>query len=577
MVKTEKLRIEGMTCINCENRIAQVLRSVDGISRVSVSYERGEAEITYDNERITHDKIVAIIEVLDYRVLPDQAKQPSRLWWVVGISIVIVALYEILQVTGVLNLLVPGQLAESGMGYGMLFIIGLMTSVHCIAMCGGINLSQCIPDKESTQLHKKNGRKTVLPALLYNAGRVASYTVMGLILGTVGYLVGGATGGNGISVWLQGILKLVAGLFMVIMGINVLDIFPGLRKFTLRVPRFITRRVSRERAKRTQPLLVGLLNGLMPCGPLQSMWLVALATANPFAGALSMFLFALGTVPLMLGLGSLVSVLGKQFAKQVRLVGAILVVVLGLAMISQGGLLSGWLSPDLLWILILLAAACGILLSIPVNKKTVSYLLRAASLFLIIGTILVWNGYQNRVIAEAAADETASASLESQEKENKTGGQESESGGLENGVQIVRSTLERGQYPTITVEAGTPVKWIIDAPEGSINGCNYRMYISDYDITYTFQEGENVIEFTPTTAGTVSYHCWMGMIYGMIQVTEPGEEAPELSETDSNVSVNTVGSCCGSGSQSTAGSCCQTGDEEIDWDSLPKLADPCCE
>ena len=64
-----------------------------------------------------------------------------------------------------------------------------------------------------------------------------------------------------------------------------------------------------------------------------------------------------------------------------------------------------------------------------------------------------------------------------------------------------------------------PVRWIIDAPAGSINGCNYKMLLQAYDITYTFQEGENILEFTPTEPGTISYSCWMGMIRGTITVT----------------------------------------------------------
>ena len=88
------------------------------------------------------------------------------------------------------------------------------------------------------------------------------------------------------------------------------------------------------------------------------------------------------------------------------------------------------------------------------------------------------------------------------------------------GVQVITSTLSPGVYPNITVEAGTPVRWIIDAPEGSINGCNYKMLVQEYGITHTFEEGENVIEFTPTEAGTVSYSCWMGMIRGNITIVE---------------------------------------------------------
>lgn len=88
------------------------------------------------------------------------------------------------------------------------------------------------------------------------------------------------------------------------------------------------------------------------------------------------------------------------------------------------------------------------------------------------------------------------------------------------GVQIVNSTLSSGSYPNITVQAGVPVRWTIEAPEGSINGCNNRIVIQDYDIEYTFHTGENVIEFMPTEAGTVSYSCWMGMIRGSIYVMD---------------------------------------------------------
>lgn len=203
------------------------------------------------------------------------------------------------------------------MGYGMLFVIGLITSVHCIAMCGGINLSQCIPQPSNASDVSGSSRALdiFLPALLYNTGRVISYTAIGFLLGLVGMLLGAGTQTE-ISYFLQGSLKMIAGIFMVIMGINMLGIFPWLRPLTLRIPRFLSTKVLKKRASSRQPLFVGLLNGLMPCGPLQSMQIVALACQNPFSGALSMFLFSLGTVPLMLGLGSLVSVLGKRFAKK---------------------------------------------------------------------------------------------------------------------------------------------------------------------------------------------------------------------------------------------------------------------
>ena len=217
-------------------------------------------------------------------------------------------------------------LAEAGMGYGMLFLIGLLTSVHCLAMCGGINLSQCLP---------QTGGSPLRASALYNLGRVISYTLVGFIVGALGSAItlGGA---------FKGIIQIVAGVFMVIMGVNMLGICPWLSRLTPRMPFiFLSKKVDAEKGKSKSPLLVGLLNGLMPCGPLQAMQIYALSTGSPVKGAVSMLLFSLGTVPLMFGLGALSAFLTKKFTRKVMTAGAVLVTVLGLIMFSQGAALSG--------------------------------------------------------------------------------------------------------------------------------------------------------------------------------------------------------------------------------------------
>ena len=88
-------------------------------------------------------------------------------------------------------------------------------------------------------------------------------------------------------------------------------------------------------------LYIGLLNGLMPCGPLQAMQLYALSTGSPVTGALSMFCFCLGTVPLMLGFGLVSGRLNKRFGKPMRLVSGALVLLMGMAMLSGGLNLAG--------------------------------------------------------------------------------------------------------------------------------------------------------------------------------------------------------------------------------------------
>lgn len=469
----KRLRISGMTCINCQNKIGHKLKNTVGIKEAVVSYNTGYADITYDSDIITVEDIEGIIKKLGYRVLKETEKTQNDIKKMISMLVIIVSLYVLFQQLGILNLLVPSQLADTKMGYGMLFMIGMITSVHCIAMCGGINLSQCIPSDKNREEHNHHKRDkhhgdgnrsvskldTFKPAFLYNFGRVFSYTAIGCFLGFIGMIIGGGSGG-GISTLFQGILKMIAGVFMVIMGINMLGIFPWLRQFNLRMPKFLAIRIGRKKAAGGQHFAVGLLNGLMPCGPLQSMQLVALASGNPFTGALSMFSFSLGTVPLMLGFGSLVSALGKKFSKEIMNVGAVLVVVLGLAMLSQGGSLSGILLPKQLG---------------------------------------VWSS------SKESAD--ASGKIE-----------------IQDGKQVINSTLSSGKYPNITVQMGIPVKWIIDAPEGTINGCNYKMLLKEYGIEHTFDEGENIIEFTPGESGAVQYTCWMGMIRGNIFVVDENKK-----------------------------------------------------
>ncbi|MDR3051370.1 MAG: sulfite exporter TauE/SafE family protein, partial [Oscillospiraceae bacterium] len=501
IVRTGRLHIGGMTCVNCQNKIEKKLRNTAGIKSAQVSYSAGTADISYDTDIISLRDIAAVIEKLDYSVLPGGERQGPRTGRMVGTLVLILSLYVLLQQFGVLNLLAPSQLADTRMGYGMLFVIGLITSVHCVAMCGGINLSQCIPQGDAPAA-KHSRFAAFAPPLLYNLGRVIAYTAIGFILGFVGLLFGSGSKA-GLPNLLQGALKLLAGAFMVIMGLNMLGIFPWLRRLTPRLPRMFTRNAGGEKAGNRSPLIVGLLNGLMPCGPLQSMQIVALASGNPLVGAFSMLFFSLGTVPLMLGLGSAVSALGKRFTQTVMSVGAVLVVALGLAMLSQGGSLSGLLPPDLLLPAVAALCAVGVVCSIPFRKPLYRAFCTVAAVGVAILSLVFWN--QWGTLSGGMADTPSAPVVD--------------------GKQVVSSTLSSGRYPDITVRVGTPVKWVIDAPKGSINGCNNRIFIPEYDIEYAFKTGENIIEFTPQRVGTVRYSCWMGMIRATITVTEAGESA----------------------------------------------------
>ncbi|MDR1419995.1 MAG: sulfite exporter TauE/SafE family protein [Treponema sp.] len=470
------LSVGGMFCANCQSRIAKKLKEAAGVTSAEVSYRTGKAVIVHDPGRVSGERLRALVEELGYRVQDGGREAPSsgREPWkaALGTAIIILALYALLRQFGALVPAFP--LAGAGMGYGMLFVIGLVTSVHCVAMCGGINLSQCMPGAAGVwgrSPQERGGAENrrfaaggetspragiLLPAVLYNGGRIISYTLAGALVGALGSVIT-------MPLRMQGFVQLAAGAFMVIMGINMLGIFPGLRRFGFHLPRSFTRKIGEKREAGGNPFVVGLLNGLMPCGPLQAMQLYALSTASPARGALSMFLFCLGTVPLMFFVGALSSVLSGKFSARAVRVGAVLVTVLGLTMFSNGWNLGGFPLP-------FGGLSAGVLSAGPLS------------------------GPAGRGKA-SAADPV-----------------------VRDGVQIVNSTLSGGRYPAITVREGMPVRWIINAPQGSINGCNNRMIIREYGIEHRFTVGENVIEFTPGRAGRIPYSCWMGMIRSSITV-----------------------------------------------------------
>jgi sulfite exporter TauE/SafE/copper chaperone CopZ len=337
---TKKYKIEGMTCSGCENRIEKGLKSLVGIEEVKAKFSDSTVEVTYINEKANESQIIDKIESLDYKVILGkkytkvennvQSNGKSNILQFIGIIVILIAVYLLIQNTIGFNFIPE---VNQSMGYGMLFVIGLLTSLHCVAMCGGINISQCASYKDQNYKYK------FMPSILYNIGRVISYTLIGGIFGAFGSLIS-------ISEFAKAMVSIISGVLMLIMGLNMLNIFPWLRKLNPKMPKFLTNKFNKEKSKKG-PLYVGLLNGLMPCGPLQAMQIYALGTGNFISGSMSMFLFSLGTVPLMFGLGALSSFLTSKFNHNMMKVSAALVIILGIIMMNRGASLTGMsLIPD---------------------------------------------------------------------------------------------------------------------------------------------------------------------------------------------------------------------------------------
>ena len=449
------VRVSGMTCAHCEARVAKAAKSVSGVKSASASFSHGILTVSYDPEQANEDTLVAALEsainASGYRFRGVVTK-PQQLSKVIPIAIILLALYLILRYTVGFDFFGFIPKIDSTISLSALFVTGLLTSVHCVAMCGGINLSQSVGTVES-------GKNRMRNPLLYNLGRVISYTVIGAIVGGIGSVLF-------LSETLKAILLSLAALGMLLMGLSMLGWLPWW--LTPRMPRFLSGRLGKAGAGKG-PLVVGLLNGLMPCGPLQAMQLYALATGSALTGALSMFLFSLGTVPLMLGAGALFSSLKGKFAFVVQRVSAVLVVFFAIVMATN-----------------------------------------AFSLFGLGG-------------AAAAAPAKATAA------QAETGGDSLLQQALDKGylpatmdgdVQKISANLDPSVYPFIIVQKGVPVELTITADESAITGCNQTVVFPAFDVKKALKPGDNVIQFTPDETGLIPYTCWMGMVDGRILVVD---------------------------------------------------------
>jgi copper chaperone CopZ len=258
-LKSSSFRIGGMTCVNCQNRIEKKLKSTAGVEDARVNFNTGSAVVSYNEPAVTVSEIAAVIEELGYKVLGDKAGKPVP--EILGTLVIILALYMLLRAFGLSTIASAFPLAEAGMGYGMLLVIGLVTSAHCAAMCGGINLSQCIAALGGTAAAGQRLR-VLVPAILYNTGRVISYTAVGIAAGALGQVIS-------VSGRFRGIVQLAAGIFMVIMGLNMLGIFQGplgtwLRRFNPRLPKIFAKKPAGKARGTKTPSLSASSTGSCP-------------------------------------------------------------------------------------------------------------------------------------------------------------------------------------------------------------------------------------------------------------------------------------------------------------------------
>jgi uncharacterized protein len=217
----------------------------------------------------------------------------------------------------------------------LVFSLGLLGSVHCLQMCGPIVLAYSLPmaDAQGGGLR----RRLIMSHLAYNAGRITTYSVLGAVAGAAGH----ALGLIGRLAGFENIAAIVAGIFLIAMGISMAGVLPVSNLLRLDPTRLLTRlhhvasRLITAPSHRSK-FKLGLLLGFLPCGLIYAALLKAMEAGNPVAGAVVMLIFGLGTAGALIVTGFLSSVIAVPLRRWGNMIAAVGVTLLGALLLYRG-------------------------------------------------------------------------------------------------------------------------------------------------------------------------------------------------------------------------------------------------
>jgi sulfite exporter TauE/SafE/copper chaperone CopZ len=436
-----------MQCAECENHIVEAVAGLPGIIKARASFTDETLTLDLDDDIISLKTVCAAVKSAGYECASRARHKPAglgkRLFLIV---IAITGIILLLQLNKFVQLdLSPEDVGKTA-NYGLLFLVGVLTSFHCIGMCGGFVISYTVAGV-------KSNKPSYFIHLLYGLGKTLSYSGFGALFGLIGGTITFTLG-------MRSVVSAIAGAFLILYGLSMLEAFSGLRRLHLRLPFFVNRFLVRWRQRTSNPFIIGLLNGLMiACGPLQAMYIMAAGTGSALAGATMLAVFALGTLPVMLAFGYFAGMISSGATQRFMKISAAIILLLGAAMLNRSLLISG-------------------------SGYDVNSLLSRASL-----------AFQERFMTWQHDHADAGSHLQ-------------------DGYQVIYMEAEATAYKPdqFNLRYGIPVKWIINVTE--LSSCNKRIIVPSLDMTIDLKPGLQVVEFTPQQMGAISWSCYMGMIPG---------------------------------------------------------------
>jgi len=328
--------VAGMTCRSCEVRIQRHVGRLPNVERVAASAVHGRVEIE-SSGLVPATAIAEAIRDAGYEVggTPWLERDPS-VWLTAAMGVVLViALALVAEATGLGDLASSAGNIEQG-GILVALLLGLAAGVStCMILVGGLvlALSAAFQARRVANGTDAQGLAAQMrPALVFVAGRIAGYAILGAALGAVGAsltLPSQATA----------VLMIAVAVFMTLLGTRLTGLSPRLAGWTPTLPLGLGRRLGLDDGavggySDARAAGLGAASFFLPCGFTQAVQIYALSTGSPLIAGAIMAVFAIGTAPGLLALAGLPVVVPTDARPTLlRLVG---VVVLTFAFINAG-------------------------------------------------------------------------------------------------------------------------------------------------------------------------------------------------------------------------------------------------
>lgn len=325
-INTKKYYIQGMHCMSCELIIKERLENIENITNASANLKTHILEISIkkDTEFPSSNQINELFKDLGYTFYENKPSSNNIPKYETEITIILIALlvslFIIIENTGFF--FKYSLTAQSS--YISYFIFGFVAGLSsCAALVGGLLLS--MSDKWN-HVYNKNRKKSHIPFVMFNTGRLISFAFLGGILGLLGSLFS-------ISFTFTIILTILVCLIMIILGAQMMGMKIA-SKIRIKTPAYVMKHIKNESdlSGKYVPFIVGALTFFIPCGFTLIAQSNVLLTGSFITGSILMFSFALGTLPILVFISftSLKFHSSIKFNRIFNKVAGIIVIIFGL-------------------------------------------------------------------------------------------------------------------------------------------------------------------------------------------------------------------------------------------------------